>query len=81
MSDIHCELERTKHITRPAIFAKVVLIPAKCLTETDQQLRPTFQASHLIAWAGLQALGQFLNRQIVQPILVNLELVVAVAGK
>lgn len=73
------QLEPTKHISWPTILAKVVNVAAQCVSEADQQLCPTFQTSHLIAWSGLQALCQLLNCQVIQGVFVDLELVVGVA--
>jgi len=74
-------MKLTEEVARSAVFTKVVLVSIQCVCQTDKKLCSTLQAGHLVSWAGLEAHGELVDRQVPQSDLVDLELVVAVAGE
>jgi len=69
----------TEHISGPAIFPKEFLLFRQSLGQAQEKLCPALDAGHFVSWLRLQALGELLDRQLLQPLLVHLILVVLVA--
>jgi hypothetical protein len=69
----------TYHVSGSSILAKELLLLLQRIAEPDQELCPALESSQLIARTRLRTLGQLLDRQVLEAILVDLVFVVRIS--
>jgi len=71
----------TNEVTRPRIFAPDLWRISKCITQSDEQVRPAFESVHDVCFRHLQSLGHCLHCELAKPSCIDLAGVFWVAAE